>query len=202
MNDFWITDELWHRMGTRPTVHVLATAFSARDSGGTGGDELAAVCTSFDRGRGFNLVLGHDVAAMQSLGWKMLMLRGTEWAATGEATVETPIDPDMVLNAIAAYTYGQSREALAKLEQLVHFIAPKPALRKQVAAKLAAMLRSDVTVDCKKFICDQLSLIGSAEQVPDLARLLDDEELSFAARAALERIPGVEASAALRTVLN
>jgi type 1 glutamine amidotransferase len=200
INDFWITDELWHRMGMRPTAHVLATAFSAEHTGGTGSDELAAVCTTFGDGRCFNFVLGHDVAAMRSLGWKMLMLRGTEWAATGAVSIETPIDMDAGLRAIAAYKYGQSRDALAKLEELVHFVAPKPALRKQAASKLAAMLGSDTTVGCKKFLCRQLGLIGSGLEVPALARLLDDKELSFAARAALERIPGAEAAAVLRAV--
>jgi len=58
------------------------------------------------------------------------------------------------------------------------------------------MLDSDATTDCKKFICRQLSLIGSGAEVPVLARLLDDKDLSFAARFALERIPGPEAVAA------
>ena len=200
INDFWITDELWHRMGMRPTAHVLATAFSAEHTGGTGNDELAAVCTTFGGGRCFNFVLGHDVAAMRSLGWKMLMLRGTEWAATGRVSIETTIDTDAGLRAIAGYRYGQSRDGLAKVEELVHLVAPEPALRKQVAAKLAAMLSSDATVDCKKFVCRQLGFIGCGQEVPALARLLDHKELSFAARAALERIPGEEAAAALRSV--
>jgi len=200
INDFWITDELWHRMGMRPTAHVLATAYSAEHTGGTGNDELAAVCTTFGDGRCFNFVLGHDVAAMRSLGWKMLMLRGTEWAGTGKVTIEKPIDVDAALHATAGYRYGEKRDALAKVEEQVHFVAPKPVLRKKVAAKLAAMLSSDATVDCKKFLCRQLGLIGSGQEVPALARLLENNELSFAARAALERIPGAEAAAALRAV--
>ncbi len=196
MNDFWTTDELWHNMSTQPTMHVLATAFSAKEKGGTDKNEPVVIWTQFGQGRCFNLVLGHDVAAMQTVGWRMLMLRGTEWAATGEATIDTPVDPDLALKAIGAYRFGESRAELAKVEQLVHYVAPNPALRKQVAAKLAAMLDSDATTDCKKFICRQLSLIGSGAEVPVLARLLDDKDLSFAARFALERIPGPEAVAA------
>ena len=55
-----------------------------------------------------------------------------------------------------------------------------------------------VKVDAKRFVCSQLSLIGSQESVAVLARLLGDEQLSLAARTALVRIPGNESLAALR----
>jgi hypothetical protein len=34
-------------------------------------------------------VMGHDVTAMQDLGFQTLLIRGVEWAATGE--VKTPV---------------------------------------------------------------------------------------------------------------
>ena len=80
---FETTDELWHRMVLQPEITVIASAFSAPEKGGTGKDEPVAFVTTFGKGRGFNLVLGHDVRAMQSSGFKSLLLRGTEWAATG-----------------------------------------------------------------------------------------------------------------------
>jgi type 1 glutamine amidotransferase len=90
MGEFRIFDELWHRMAAQPKAKVLATAFSAKDRGGTGADEPVAFCTRFGQGRGFNLVLGHDTKAMSSPGWQALMLRGTEWAATGKVTLPPP----------------------------------------------------------------------------------------------------------------
>lgn len=80
---FQTTDELWHRMALQPGVEVVATAFSALDQGGTGNDEPVAMVTRFGKGRCFNLVLGHDAAAMQTPQFQMLLIRGTEWAATG-----------------------------------------------------------------------------------------------------------------------
>lgn len=97
VKDFWITDELWHNMATQPTMHVLATAFSAKNKGGSDKDEPVVMWTEFGKGRCFNLALGHNVAAMETPGWKTLMLRGTEWAATGKATIETAADPDAAL---------------------------------------------------------------------------------------------------------
>lgn len=83
---FQITDELWHRMPIQPGTIILAAAFSALDQKGTGQDEPKVMVTEFGQGRGFNLVLGHDLKAMQSAGFQTLLVRGTEWAARGTVT--------------------------------------------------------------------------------------------------------------------
>ena len=91
MKDFQITDELWHRMETlQPTASqkILCKAYSDKDKGGSGQMEKVAMCSKFGRGRCFYNILGHDVRAMKSAGWKQLMLRGTEWAATGKVAVD------------------------------------------------------------------------------------------------------------------
>ena len=92
IGDFAIEDELWHRMQRDPNAHVLCTAYSDTAGGGTGQQEPVAYTTDFGRGRGFYLVLGHDDRAMLNSDWRMLMLRGTEWAASGQATIECPFD--------------------------------------------------------------------------------------------------------------
>lgn len=212
MSDFWITDELWHRAGKQKDIHVLCEALSAKEAGGSGELEPMVLCTTFGKGRGFNLILGHDVRAMQSAGWQLLMLRGTEWAATGKVTLpatlpkpsivakemldEATLDADV--KAIVGYRFGQGRKALLKIEKWVHHAATKPELQKRLASWLAGVLGGKATLDCKRFVCSQLSLIGSASQVPALVRLLGDKDPSLAARSALERIPGDAASAAMR----
>ncbi len=37
-------------------------------------------------------VLGHDVAAMKSVGFQTLLIRGVEWAATGEVHSKVPAE--------------------------------------------------------------------------------------------------------------
>lgn len=86
LESFETTDELWHKMVAQPERKVLATAFSAPDQRGSGKDEPMVMVTQFGKGRCFNLVLGHDVAAMGSSGFRTLLRRGTEWAATGKVT--------------------------------------------------------------------------------------------------------------------
>lgn len=104
------------------------------------------------------------------------------------------------LRAIRSYTAGQSRQGLAAVQALVSAAATEAA-RGELAAALAAELGSDATADAKRFVCAQLSLVAGDAEVPALAACLRDKELAHAARAALERIPGAAASAALRAAL-
>jgi len=108
MPDFDLRDELWHRMGTQPNIHVLCEAFSAKDKGGSGLLEPVAICTQFGKGRCFYNELGHDATVMQNDMWKALMLRGTEWAATGKVTIPVPSDA-----AKTGYQWRRSDKLLA-----------------------------------------------------------------------------------------
>jgi len=108
---------------------------------------------------------------------------------------------DEALKQIATYTFGQSRKSLIAVEDLVRDTYGKPAERKQLRKRLTALLSSDATTDCKQFVCKQLSIVGTAEEVPALEKLLTDKNLSHMARFALERIPGPAADAALRRAL-
>ena len=86
LTNFVTTDELWHRTDLQTNIQILATAYSAPQWEGTGKDEPVAFVTQFGLGRGFNLLLGHNPAAMDAAGFQQLLRRGTEWAATGKVT--------------------------------------------------------------------------------------------------------------------
>lgn len=64
--------------------------------------------------------------------------------------------------------------------------------------ELLAVLTSDAAKADKAITCKFLAVHGSAASVPELAKLLPDEQLSSWSRIALEAIPGPEADAALR----
>ncbi len=204
---FKTTDELWHRIASRASKTVLATAFSSPQYGGSGSDEAVAFTTKFGQGRCFNLVLGHDVRAMESAGFQALLTRGTEWAATGKVTLPAPSpeaaeDLDGLLNAAAGYDLARVRDSLRAIESTVESSSKNLPLRQALARKMAARLASrDVSLDARKFFCWQISLIGSDEQVPAVAPFLSDTNLSYYARLALERIPGDQSLVALREAL-
>lgn len=68
--------------------------------------------------------------------------------------------------------------------------------------ELIAVLRSDAPKSEKAITCKKLAVYGSSESVPELAKLLSDEELSSWARIALEAIPGSASDEALRKSLD
>jgi HEAT repeat protein len=72
----------------------------------------------------------------------------------------------------------------------------KPAPKNE--ADLIAILRSDKSEGEKALACKYLSVYGSSEAVPELAKLLSNERLASWARIALEAIPGFPADEALR----
>jgi len=77
--------------------------------------------------------------------------------------------------------------------------ADNPKSSTQQEADFLAVLRSDAADAEKAIACKQLSIHGSSEAVPDLAKLLPNPQLSSWARIALEAIPGEAADKALRT---
>ena len=79
-------DELYQNSVMFPESTVLATAFSdkAIDPKNTGKHEPVVWVATFGKGRVCENVLGHDVAAMKSDGFQALLVRGVEWAATGD----------------------------------------------------------------------------------------------------------------------
>jgi len=93
------TDELYHGLSLQPNIHILATAFddpaNCGKNGkgcGTGKDEPLIWTLKYGSGRVFQTALGHDVKAMDSPGFRLTLVRGTEWAATGQVTIPVPAD--------------------------------------------------------------------------------------------------------------
>ncbi len=84
-------DELYHGFRGKPesvgNLKVLATAFSAKETGGTGNHEPVMVVNEFGKGRIFHIMLGHSAGAMSCVGFQTVFLRGTEWVATGKVTM-------------------------------------------------------------------------------------------------------------------
>lgn len=193
---FKTKDELWLRPGVHPAAQVLATA---------DGQPLA-VATALDQGRGFALLLGHSAAFMDTPGFQTLLLRGAEWAATRKVTLvgvsdTRVLDPDAVIRSVAGYRFGDDRKAVLALERLVQAASVDPGQRATLAAKLAATLATDVSVEGKRSIAEGLSLLGSASEVLALTQGLADTNLVDLARQALERIPADQSEAALRAAL-
>ena len=86
-------DELYDSLcGPAENLTVLGTAHSEPSNHGTGEEEPMLMTISYGKGRVFHTTLGHDVAAMQCVGFITTLQRGVEWAATGKVTLKVPKD--------------------------------------------------------------------------------------------------------------
>ncbi len=89
--------------------------------------------------------------------------------------------------------------AAAAIVATAHFAnAEGPAASPEKEAELIAILQSEGPAADKAIACKNLAIYGSGKAVPELAKLLPNEELSSWTRIALEAIPGSEADEALR----
>ncbi len=92
-------DELYDRMrGPGNIGDLLYTAYSDKETGGSGREEPLVFTVDYGNARIFHTMLGHagatveDNTAMQCTGFQVLLLRGAEWAATGKVTQKVPKD--------------------------------------------------------------------------------------------------------------
>jgi len=111
-------------------------------------------------------------------------------------------DIDSKLTAMAAYKRGDARRALIEVEKLIRLSEPDAERRRYIERGLARLLESDVTNECREFICSQLWIIGTAESVPSIAKLLTDEKTVDMACYAIGRNPSPAAAKALRQALT
>ncbi len=87
-------DELYDRLrGPAENMTILATSFSSKEQGGTDRNEPMIMTIGYGKGRVFHTPMGHADYSMECVGFITVLLRGVEWAATGEVTAdEIPAD--------------------------------------------------------------------------------------------------------------
>lgn len=99
---FQTEDELYGQLrGPAENMHVLATAYSDPNTGGTGEHEPILMTIHYGDGRVFHTTLGHDAKAMTGLAFQTTLRRGTQWAATGDVTLP-PVAATTLTSDVAA----------------------------------------------------------------------------------------------------
>jgi len=93
MPQIWMhtKDELYNSLrGPAENMEILATAYADPNNKGTGRHEPALMILNYGKGRVFHNIMGHADYSVECVGFLTSMLRGSEWAATGEVTQAIP----------------------------------------------------------------------------------------------------------------
>jgi hypothetical protein len=106
-----------------------------------------------------------------------------------------------LLEQVKTYDWGQSRLALTEVSDIIKAAFGSPAELKEIEKSLISVLESDAKYAGKQYVCRELSIIGTGQSVPALAKMLTNDEYSDMARYALERIPDEAVDEALRNAL-
>ncbi|MHC4266572.1 MAG: ThuA domain-containing protein, partial [Planctomycetota bacterium] len=155
--------------------------------------------TNKEGGRVFYTSMGHPDEFKLPF-FRNLLVNGIFWAMDKPKPTAHELVPELI-EKIRNYDVGDARRPNTYISDLV-YQAEDDAKKKFLAEQIAKLLNSDTPFGCKQFACQQLSLIGTGEQVPAIAKLLTEEDLSFSACFALERISSPKVDQALRNALS
>jgi len=121
MADFFIQDELWVNAEENTNFKILGTATNNELSVNGTEDQAAIMVSEYGKGRIFHTILGHDARSMRNRGFRTLILRGTEWAATGSVTQSIPQELQILGDSDVEFCWVETDTsfALQKGEQIV-----------------------------------------------------------------------------------
>jgi hypothetical protein len=169
---------------------------------------------TWGKGRVFYCSLGHNNHIFWTPAILQHYLDGIQFAL-GDYKVDTTPKPNVssgkgtdmaelqeLLGKVKTYDWGQSRLPLTEVSDIIKKAYGDKAELAKIEKALLGVLESDAKRAGKQFVCRQLSIIGTEQSVPVLAKMLPGEETSDMARYALERIPGSAVDEALRRSLR
>jgi type 1 glutamine amidotransferase len=209
----WIhgSDELYNQLrGPAENLEVLATAFSAKNSGGSGRVEPILMTIKYGKGRIFHSTLGHTSAtggpALECAGFIVTFQRGAEWVASGNVTQKVPYDfPNAGssslragfkqltleddLDKIASYDITKSTKYFVDLQSRIRAEGKTPEAMQGFEKKMIGVLQKpEATPEGKRLLIHELSWMGSELSVPVIQELAKNPALKDEAEFAIARL--------------
>lgn len=189
---------------------VLATALADTVNGGNGERLPVMLAGMIGEGRVFHSTLGYaifkdQIQSIQCVGFITTLQRGAEWAATGVVSQEVHIDfpnsvsshtwpklkaptLDEILEKASTYEIGKSTQHLTDFSMRIRNSDGSAETYARFEERIIQFLNSDATADSKKYMCRELSWMGSGQSVDVLEKLLNDKDLAESANYALQRL--------------
>jgi type 1 glutamine amidotransferase len=205
------SDELYQQLrGPAKNLTVLATAFADPKRGGTGRDEPVLMTITYGNGRIFHTTLGHadegGGPAMQCAGFIVTLLRGAEWAASGEVTQKVPLDfptaagvflrtdyrettLDDAFRNLGSYDIPKSTRYFNIVRKSITEASGNEEVLLDIEMKLVGVLKDpEASLEAKKLILRELSWMGSDYSVVAINELTIVPELRDDIQFALDRL--------------
>ena len=122
LSDFHIFDELWIDARHNESFQALGSASTLEASGEESKKQPAIFVCNYGEGRIFHTLLGHDARALHNSGFRTLITRAAEWAATGEVLATCP--QEMLLSdsngeTVYAWILNDSTYGLIKNNEII-----------------------------------------------------------------------------------
>lgn len=209
LNNIWLHNDdylLYSTSSLSNTAEILTVAKADTTYGGDGSSMPVLFTVQYEQGRVFHATLGSNAASSnQCVGFITTIQRGAEWAATGVVSQEAPIDfpnsasthtwvdykplnLDEILKKSMTYEVGKSKKFLSDFSMRIRNCDGKAESYAMFEDKILEFLESDATVDSKKYMCRELSWMGSQKSISALEKLVNDKDLSESASYALQRL--------------
>jgi type 1 glutamine amidotransferase len=213
LNDKWIHAQDYLSFNTSTLLgdtEVLATALADTAQGGSGVYLPVIFTVNYGEGKVFHSTMGlatseDNLGPLQCVGFITTLQRGAEWAATGVVSQEAPIDfpnsasthewidyrpleLDEILKKASTYEIGKSKKYLSDFSMRIRNCDGKAETYADYEDLILDFLGSDATVDSKKYMCRELSWMGSEKSITALEKLVNDKDLSESASYALQRL--------------
>lgn len=209
LSKVWIHSDdymLYSTAGLDGDVEILSTAKADTIYGGSGKQIPVLYTVQYGDGRVFHVALGNNAAnSMQCVGLITTLQRGAEWAATGVVSQEVPLDfpnsvsthswsdfepltLDELFAKATTYEIGKSKKYLSDISMRIRNSDGKSEDYEMFEDKILDFLQSEATVDSKKYLCRELSWMGSEKSITALEKLVNDKDLSESAAFALQRL--------------
>ncbi len=209
LNKVWLHSNdylLYNTASLGSGVSILSTATADTIHGGSGNAIPVIFTIKYGEGRVLHSTLGNnDKKSMQCVGFITTLQRGSEWAATGSVTQEVsldfptfvskytwinfkPLNLDEIFEKASTYEVGKSRKYLDDISLRIRNCDGKSDTYKMYEDKILTFLQSQATVDSKKYLCKELSWMGSENSTTVLEKLINDKDLADAASYALQRL--------------
>ncbi|MGC8886034.1 MAG: HEAT repeat domain-containing protein [Verrucomicrobiia bacterium] len=128
------------------------------------------------------------------------LLIGSQTFAQNPSQIADQIEK--LLNESVNYRYGENRQKLLEVENLLHMTQDLTTRREIEKIFSQMLLKPETTLEFKEFLCRQLWYLGTAQSVSALSALSTNENTVLWACYALVRNPSKEAETALVEALK